>query len=271
MNFKLCFLLIVCNTGVFGQHDVFVRSIEKKINATTEVLTPVTDSSYLYQQYSYFKTTYWLVKEDNIVLTSNDQWIGGSVMIDGLNDFERMDVCDSTLNLIRNAALSHQTRQILYDTAQVNIGSKNDAFLTFMNKELSMGDNLADFCIEEYQFVNEERLKKGLAFINNIKRQKLARLNQVVNSNTVDEALIAEVLRNMHSCEIDYRTFVCLIEKNTDGFINQINALSADAFFDLKLKLYQFPSDIDTLKACQLLKKSPIQGKRVKVLIRKIK
>ena len=50
---------IILSLNGFGQSEVKVRFLPAKIDSRTEMLIPIENGKFLYENYSYFKYVYW--------------------------------------------------------------------------------------------------------------------------------------------------------------------------------------------------------------------
>jgi hypothetical protein len=250
---------IIFSLNGFGQSEVKVRFLPAKIDSRTEMLIPIENGKYLYENYSYFKYVYWLIKQDTLTQKSDSVYSGESLTVNMNNDFVFKNPCDSLVNYIRNSSLSHSSSSMLDDTARLYIGYDNEEF---KNNKIENRPSKTDeykLCHKDFQKLNTEWFDQQLDLIKSIKTNKEKRYELIKKSDSIDYDFILKFLSDFGSCEPDYFAIVELISKNADGFLRVCKNMTDTDFFVIKLKLSDLPESIKTDLAINSLKNSNIK------------
>lgn len=262
---------IIISINGMSQSEVIVRFLPTKIDSRTEMLIPIENGEYLYENYSYFKTVYWLVKQDTLTQLSDFIYNGESLLVNTNNDFIPFSPCDSLVNYIRNSSLSNRSSSMLDDSARLYIGYDNEHFKNSKNKYRPSKTDEYKLCHKDFQDLNSEWLDQQLVLIESIKKDKENRYELIKRLDIIDYDLISNFISDFGSCEPDYFAIVELISKNADGFLRACMNMAETDFFVLKLKLSDLPDSIKTDLAINSLRNSSIKTNRKKKLIRKLK
>ncbi len=262
---------IIISINGMSQSEVIVRFLPTKIDSRTEMLIPIENGEYLYENYSYFKTVYWLVKQDTLTQLSDFIYNGESLLVNTNNDFIPFSPCDSLVNYIRNSSLSNRNSSMLDDSARLYIGYDNEHFKNSKNKYRPSKTDEYKLCHKDFQDLNSEWFDQQLVLIESIKKDKENRYELIKRLDTIDYGLISKFISDFGSCEPDYFAIVELISKNADGFLRACMNMAETDFFVLKLKLSDLPDSIKTDLAINSLRNSSIKTNRKKKLIRKLK
>ena len=262
---------IIISINGMSQSEVIVRFLPTKIDSRTEMLIPIENGEYLYENYSYFKTVYWLVKQDTLTQLSDFIYNGESLLVNTNNDFIPFSPCDSLVNYIRNSSLSNRSSSMLDDSARLYIGYDNEHFKNSKNKYRPSKTDEYKLCHKDFQDLNSEWFDQQLVLIESIKKDKENRYELIKRLDTIDYGLISKFISDFGSCEPDYFAIVELISKNADGFLRACMNMAETDFFVLKLKLSDLPDSIKTDLAINSLRNSSIKTNRKKKLIRKLK
>ena len=261
---------IILSTNGFVQ-EVKVRFLPAKIDSRTEMLIPIENGKFLYENYSYFKHVYWLIKLDTLTQKSDSLFIGESLTININRDFILKDPCDSLVNYIRNSSLSHRSLSMLNDTAQLYIGYDNEEFKNRKKENSPSKTDEYKLCHNDFQKLNKEWFDNQLDLIESIKSDKQQRYELIQKSDSIGNDFILEFLLDFGSCEPDYLAIVELISKNADGFLSVCKNMLDTDFFVIKLKLTDLPESVKTDLAINSLKNSKVKTNRKNKLIRKLK
>lgn len=262
---------IIISINGMSQSEVIVRFLPTKIDSRIEMLIPIENGEYFYENYSYFKTVYWLVKQDTLTQLSDFIYNGESLLVNTNNDFIPFGPCDSLVNYIRNSSLSNRSSSMLDDSARLYIGYDNEHFKNSKNKYRPSKTDEYKLCHKDFQDLNSEWLDQQLVLIESIKKDKENRYELIKRLDTIDYGLISKFISDFGSCEPDYFAIVELISKNADGFLRACMNMAETDFFVLKLKLSDLPDSIKTDLAINSLRNSSIKTNRKKKLIRKLK
>jgi len=260
---------IILSTNGFGQ-EVKVRFLPAKIDSRTEMLIPIENGKFLYENYSYFKYVYWLIKQDTLTQKSDSLYIGELLTINMNHDFTLIDPCDSLVNYIRNSSLSHRSSSMLNDTARLYIGYDNEEFKNSKKENRPSETDEYKLCHNDFQKQNKKWFDQQLDLIESIKADKLKRYELIQKSDSIGNDFITNFLSDFGSCEPDYYAIVELISKNADGFLRICKNMTDTDFFVIKLKLSDLPESIKTDLAINSLKNSKIKTNRKNKLIRKL-
>jgi hypothetical protein len=260
---------IILSTNGFGQ-EVKVRFLPAKIDSRTEMLIPIENGKFLYENYSYFKYVYWLIKQDTLTQKSDSLYIGELLTINMNHDFTLIDPCDSLVNYIRNSSLSHRSSSMLNDTARLYIGCDNEEFKNSKKENRPSETDEYKLCHNDFQKQNKKWFDQQLDLIESIKADKLKRYELIQKSDSIGNDFITNFLSDFGSCEPDYYAIVELISKNADGFLRVCKNMTDTDFFVIKLKLSDLPESIKTDLAINSLKNSKIKTNRKNKLIRKL-
>lgn len=261
---------IILSLKGLGQ-ELKVRFSSAKIDSRIEMLIPTESGNFLYENYSYFKNVYWLIKQDTLIEKSDSVYIGESLTINVNNDFILKGSCDSLVNYIRNSSLSHRSSSMLNDTARLYIGYDNEEFKNSKKENRPSETDEYKLCYKDFQKLNKEWFDHQLYLIESIKVDKQKRYESIQKSDSIDYDFINRFLSSFGSCEPDYHAIVELISKNADGFLSVCKNMPDIDFYVLKLKLSDLPKSIKTDLAINSLKYSKIKTNRKNKLIRKLK
>lgn len=178
----------------FGQ-EIKVRFFPAKIDSRTEMLIPIENEKFLYENYSYFKYVYWLIKQDTLIQKSDSIYIGEYLTVNMNNDFILKDPCDSLVNYIRNSSLSHRSSSMLNDTARLYIGYDNKEFKDSKNENRPSDTDEYKLCHKEFQKINTVWFDKQLDLIESIKNEKVKRYELIQKSDSLDNDFITKFYR----------------------------------------------------------------------------
>ena len=262
---------IIFSLNGFGQSEVKVRFLPAKIDSRTEMLIPIENGKYLYENYSYFKYVYWLIKQDTLTQKSDSIYFGNALTVNMKNNFILKDPCDSLVNFIRNSSLSHRSSSMLNDTARLYIGYDNERYKKSKNENRLSKAEEYNLCHTEFHKLNKKWFDQQLDLIELIKTDKRKRYELIKKSDSIDKDLISKFLMDFGSCEPDYLAIIELITKNADGFLSACNDMSDTDFYVIKLKLSDIPVSIKTDSAINSLKNSKVNTNRKNKLIKKMK
>ena len=119
---------LILSLQSFGQSTVMVRFIPSKLEPKTEILIPIENEQWVYEEYSYFKQVYWLISLDTLKAKSDDIYVSTDRSIKMSGEFLEKEYCDTTINYIRNSSLKHRSSAQLNYRANNDIGSDNSEF-----------------------------------------------------------------------------------------------------------------------------------------------
>ena len=261
---------LILSLNGYGQ-EIKVRFLPAKIDSRTEMLIPIENQKFLYENYSYFKYVYWLIKQDTLIQKSDSIFIGEYLTVNMNDDFILKEPCDSLVNYIRNSSLSHRSSSMLNDTARLYIGYDNKEFKDSKNENRPSDTDEYKLCHKEFQEINTVWFDKQLDLIESIKNEKVKRYELIQKTDSLDNDFITKFLADFGSCKPDYFAIVELISKNADGFLSVCKNMTDTDFFVIKLKLSDLPDSIKTDLAIKSLKSSKIKTNRKNKLIRKLK
>ncbi|WP_027420752.1 hypothetical protein [Crocinitomix catalasitica] len=272
MSKKLAVILgLILSLQSFGQSTVKVRVIPGKLQSKTQILKPIENDQWVYEEYSYFKQVYWLIDQDTLTEQSEGYFKSPDLSINTNESFQSMDPCDSLVNDLLNSALSHQTASALDKKARLLIGDKNSKYQQHQQDNRPTVVDEYQNCHEDFQLLNNKWYEEQIALIESIKIEKENRYATINATTNIANEFMANFLSEFDRCEIDYNAFALLASNHTETFLTAIHRMSEDDFFDLQLKLKRLPESIQTDKAIAALKSAEIKSNRKKKIIRELK
>lgn len=251
-----------------AQTDSVYYAKNTKLLTDIEIVFPQGDKA-IREHYTYFKYRYWLGEVDTIpIATLNGTQTKKSKQI----VYEKLGVCDSIINEIRNAAQYWEMQSQINAVARVEIGYSNEAFNRIMNTDSNRIKEFYTACHTE--FVHELTDMKAflLNAIEGIKKEKIDRFTNFQTSpEMIDSISIVAFLETFDECEIDFKSLEIMIIHDPKSFIKAINTLSETEFFTFTLKLNNFPENSNVSEMKARLKSVKKNSRRAKMTIQKIR
>jgi hypothetical protein len=255
-------------TKIFAQDEILVDILPSKISTDISILIP-NGQSYIFEKYHYFKYVYWVSFSDTLYKSDNGLLQGKRVSISPGNFSKKVNICDTTINKIRNLALDHKLLSDLLDVARREIGGDNQEFK--INEGQPAERQAIDLCHTDFKTLIESWFNKKSIEIKTIKEEKIGRLEKIRLNQTVDKVFIKTFLEDCDFCEIDQIAILELIKNHPDDFLTNCKELSDTEFFNIKLNLLHLPDSLATNEAMEKLNNSPVRTNRKGKLIRQLK
>lgn len=227
------------------------------------------------ETYRLFKTIIWFSWKDTVAIFADGSVHGKSFLkhADGTvecKDFSfpaetfkySIDRCDTNLNMIRNEALEERMRSALRDSARRYSGA-DSPFSHDLGYSYFCDPKWRKLCHDTCAVLMQQRFDQKLNEIYALDQRKNERLNWIkTNPEKIDSTYIRAFLNDRNDCITDERSLLCIINTQTDRFINVCSALPDDQFDALCFDIKFFSSTDDVRLALTKINASPVVAKR---------
>jgi len=270
-NFRF-YLLIACftffNQKGFAQEDSVYYTTNNKLFSEVKIIS--VEGNYGFREnYTFFKSTYWLTGIDTILL---EDIKNPGKETKNYADYKILNDCDSTINVIRNRASFQASYSEIKQLASEAIGQNNVDFENFKEQENAKFRNFAKYCSNEFNEMIEQSTNRQKEIIEQLKANKIEFYNYIKkDQSSIDSEVIADFLMTFNACETDFKSIEFIILNYSQAFVKLVNLMTEKSFKDLVRKLNFLPAYIDIRAIKKILKNSPDQTLRTKVLRKSIK
>ncbi|UTW65341.1 hypothetical protein KFE94_11820 [bacterium SCSIO 12643] len=266
-------IALFLSQALFAQADSVFMNTKSGLFSEFHIIYPDGDLG-IRENYSFFKNRYWLVDTDTLSLEIFN------VTENGLQEnkrrkpqfYQKYEICDTTINLIRNSASYWKMMSDIDQMARNEIGSDNVEFDTYKHGLDYHGiSDLSNLCFDAY-LINETILETKLSTkILSIKKAKQNRFHQLKNaSESINAETISEFLSTFDECSDDLNSLEVIILNKPTLFLQEVEKLDELDFFTFTLKLGYFHEEADLSKMKASLNQCDIQTSRKKKVIRKL-
>lgn len=264
----IIFGLFITTIG-FSQNSIRVQILPSKLASRTLMIIPFRDK-YIYEDYSYFKSVYWLNSTDTLEIINDSILAGESVRID-LNRYSiKYDFCDSKINKIRNSSLSHRIFSMVKDTCMKYIGWDNNEFENYQ-RDFAFENSIEEkICSDTFPLIAYKRfysLNAKVQEIYNRKKQRTVWIKE--NHSDIDNEFINEFLMDFNYNENDYESFIQLIIANPILVIEGINNLKEPYMILWRVREIKRMDGIS--EAIKALEQARIKGKTKRSILHTLK
>jgi len=264
----IIFGLLVTTIG-FSQNSVRVQILPSKIASRTLMIIPFRDK-YIYEDYSYFKSVYWLNSRDTLELINDSILAGESIRID-LNLYStKYDFCDSKINKIRNSSLSHRISSMVKDSCKKYIGWDNYEFESYQ-RGLAFENSLEEkSCSDTFPLLAYKRFYSLNAKVQEIYNRKKKRTVWIKEYHSdIDDEFINEFLMDFNYNKNDYESFIQLIIVNPILVIEGINNLKEP--YKILWRVREIKKMDGISEAIKALEQTKIKGKTKRSILHILK
>jgi len=225
--------------------------LPSKIASETNFLIPIENNQYIYERYNYFKYNYWLVYSDTLYHKDSTALTGG-VLIKLNNYSTELNLCDSSVNNIRNSALDFKTHREIQDSAKKYIGLDNTEFFNGINNNSPSETDKYISCHNDYKNLTVRWKNHQLLRIDSISKNQLTRYYSFQKAD-INKDSIASFLSNYSNCETDFKTLCTIIEREPSKFIKSVEISPDSELWKLEWFMKNFSSNIDTKNALEAI------------------
>lgn len=264
--------LFSCLIGLFsfGQSDSVYLSIDSRLIAEIQIIVPNDDNG-IRENYTYFKSRYWLGETDTVSMNIVDQVEPANSKKKAVN-YQKYAACDSIINKIRNSSEYWKMLSEIDKIAAQEIGSNNERFNQFKHSENARLNDFSEKCQIEFRKEIVQLNDTFLKEIRRIKEEKYQRYTQLKEKpESINAASINAFFETFDLCETDLKTLELIILKNPEDFVTFIDRMNDSDFFTFTLKLNDFAEEAKIAEMKQILKELGQRSKRKKTVIKKIK
>lgn len=260
--------LLIAVTG-FSQNRVKVQILPSKIASRTFMIIPLGDK-YIYEDYTYFKSVYWLNSKDTLVLISDSTLSGKTLKINLKLYSTEYDFCDSKINYIRNSSLSHLIFSMANDSCKKFIGLDNKEFENYQSDLAFKEEFEKKTCSDSFPIIAYLRFDSLNIKIQEIYYKKAQRAEWIRNNHSkIDKSFINAFLIDFNYNKPDKESFIQILIANPAGLIEEIDKLNEP--YQILWRISEIRNISGISEAINTLEKSMIKGKTKRQILRKLK
>jgi|GEM_PF-6640560 len=262
-------ILTGCFVSATAQNVRLKRS-SGKIIPETELLIPLKENRFVYEKYSWFKSVYWKLSEDTLVL-ENDT-LRGKKTVTFVNLFEQTsDICSPEINKIRNGASLHNMIAFTDAIAKDKIGYNNQELSEFEREAGRISQEEVDtLCRDAFLTLLSERKESIINKINEIYDRKKQRKDWFLNNHDkINKEVIRKFLKTFDENESDKYAFLEIVLVAPEDLITEIN--KQEQPYLAYWKLDDLPIYENMGKVIESLKQSRIKDKTYRNIMKRLK
>lgn len=253
-----------------GQSDSVYYAISEKIIPEIQVIA-IQGENGIRENYTYFKTRYWLGKTDTVSLTQL-QGTKPPTSKKQQVTYHKYAACDSLINEIRNSSAYWELINTVEKKAHIEIGPKNIEFQQFTYSKNAPIKKFSVKCRDGYNRDLAELEKQLIHEIQRIKLEKVKRYQRIKSNTDIRSATVIDTfLTTFDFCDTDIQSLELIILQFPTDFVTAIDKLSESDFFLFTLKLNGFREEARVALMKKTLKSIDKRSSRKKKVIRKIK
>jgi hypothetical protein len=264
----IIFGLLITAIG-FSQNRVKVEILPSKIASRTLMIIPLGDK-YIYEDYTYFKSVYWLNLNDTLALINDSTLSSDTIRINLKLYSIEYDFCDSKINYIRNSSLSHRIFSMTNDSCKKFIGLDNNEFEIYQ-RDLAFEEEFEKkTCSDSFPKIAYQRFDSLKIKIQDIYNKKMQRAKWIKdNHSKIDKSFINAFLIDFNYNKPDNESFIQILIANPAGLIEEIDKLNEP--YQILWRVREIRNIPGILEAIGALEKSGIKGKTKRQILRQLK
>ncbi len=272
MYFRIAFISILLSLcfyhKAYSQDKLFASLPANKIKKHVLFVIPSGDALIL-EQYHNFKNNFWFFKVDTVKRVG-DSIVGINFKIN-IKHYVTVDICDVTVNEIRNNARNHFITSKLNRITKEEVGW-NWQFEDSLEQNMLTYQDERNMCHHLFMDSLNKYTSAKLELIEARKKRKEERLTFIKqNPDKIDSSYIQTFFKSFDFCSSDKESVIELMIAKTDEFLMYCKKLKEADFESILWNLKEFPEGTRIKEALHKIRKSPVTVRyRKEDLVRKL-